>query len=411
MRRWALLVGASLCLAAGPSAATDPASFVLPNGLRVVLLEDHATPLVRARLILDWDRSDEAPGLGGTACFVGAFLARADAGSQSRVAFERAAADQGAQVEFLPRVGRWEWTAEARSTEQEAALRALATLVTRPVLEGPLVERLRLGLWRGLESAPGLEAFQQGFLAALQGQQLLTEPTLGRVGLEDLDRLRRRVLQPTRAVLGLSGDLTPAQARTLALLHLGAWGSPPPEAQTPPPDSPALVSHREGSPEAWLGIPLAGATPRERAASELLCRWLEVQAPGALRGGVRQRNYLLLRAAAATVPDLPGRIQALRERRESLQQALTPAALEAARRAWLHEEALLPLHPRRHLERALERTLGNAARPEEVRAVTWEEVQAFFRSRTGHLLVQGVGAATVAEWVKGSPALGPWAKP
>ena len=255
----AVLAGLSLASwAAEPGTQT----FVLPNGLRVVVLEGHATPLLRASLRVAWEPTDEPLKREGLGVFLGTLLERVGAGNQSRAAFENSVAASGVRLHFRPSPTRLEWTAAAASADQEAALQALAHLVMRPSLDGPSVEGVRLNASRALEATPPGELVRRRFLASLQGHPVLEADALNRIGLADLEAFQRRRIHPERAVLGLTGDINLAQAKTLVLLHLGTWGPAAGPTPAPGPPPPALMHHPDGPPEAWLGAAIPTPTPK-----------------------------------------------------------------------------------------------------------------------------------------------------
>jgi hypothetical protein len=305
-----------------------------------------------------------------------------------------------------------EWRASARSADQEAALQAISLQVMRPYLDGPLVEAHRLNAWRGLEATPPVESVQNRFLASLQGIRSGDETTLKELGLTDLEAFHRRVIRPERAVLGLTGDLTLAQAKSLTLLNLGAWG--PASAPQPAPGGafPRLMNHAEGAPEGWLGVPLYGSTPRATAAAELLGLILEFLPDTPFHRGTEGHPFLLFRKMAATSGDLPAAVGLLGQRMKGVADQLTSEALDQARNLWLREEAVLRLNPGRQMDRILDRSLKRAARPEDVQGATLAEVRAFFELSIAEprLLLLGTSKRTLTEWLKESEALAPWAK-
>lgn len=386
-------------------------SFTLPNGLRVLLLEDHANPLLRASLRLTWSASDEPLEQEGLGAFLGALLERVGAGNQARPAFDKAVADAGVRLRFRHTANRFEWTAASGSADQEAALQALGHLVMRPSLDGPSVEGLRLNSSRALEAIPPTDTLRRRFLASLQGHVPLEQGALNRIGLEGLDAFHRRVVRPERAVLGLTGDLSLAQAKSLALLHLGTWG--PDSLQPPLPGLPApgLLTHPEGAPEAWLGALLPTPTARARAAVELLAA-IEAEEPESpLLRGSEGRWYFLVKATAPRAEDLPEKVKSLQVRLENhLRERLTAPRFERAKLRWQQEEALLPLNPGRWLDRGLERGLGNIPEASEVQSVSLEDLRALLASSLAQsrLLITGVPKAKVADWVQNTPAFATW---
>lgn len=405
-----VLQGLVACLSL---AAAEPLTqtFVLPNGLRVVLLEDHANPLLRASLRVAWGPTEEPLEKEGLGVFLGSLLERVGAGNQSRAAFEKSVAASGVRLRFKASPTRLEWTAAAASADQEAALQALAHLVMRPSLDGPSVEGVRLNASRALESTPPAEWVRRRFLASLQRHPVLDADALNRIGLADLEAFQRSSIRPERAVLGLTGDINLAQAKTLVLLHLGAWGPAMGPVPTPGPPPPTLMHHPDGAPEAWLGAAILTPTPKTRAAMELLGLILDRLPDPPLRQGSDGSRYLLASETAVKIGDLPDKIQALTHRWEAFfSTSLTPQTLHSARVRWRQEEALLPLNPGRLLDLTLERALNKRAQPSDIETVTLADVQSLVTQSLAarHLLVMGVPKATFGTWLREAPALAAW---
>ncbi len=404
-----------LLLAAGLQAPGQAVQrFTLPNGLRVYLLEDHGRPLLRAQLRVAWDSVEEPPSKSGLGTFLGALLDRSGVGLRSREAFDQETEGLGLRLDFraLPREFRWDLG--CRSQDQEAAFGALALLIQRPALEGPLVEALRVRTWRGQESLGPQEVVRQRFMTALGAQELVDTGALSQISQEDLEGFYRRVVHPRRAVLGLVGDLDAAQARSLLLLHLGTWG---PEAGRPAPlpapaPVPRVFTSPEGPPEAWIGSRIRPATPRATAALELLSLILAPTGTP-LHRGIHEEGYLL-EGASGNAADLPRRVGEVAQRWGLLSRSLDAAGLERAREAWLRERSHLDLHPSKAMEEALAQSLG-APNEAEIRQVRLEDLQSLLKEaldpRGWSLLVIGVPSPTLARWRKEAPELGPWAPP
>ena len=139
--------------------AQAPASFRLPNGLEVLLVERHDRPLLRAHLRVVWPDS-EAPmptELALLTRLVGTELP----------ALTGEAEDARAELRFRPGLRAFTWTAVAPSSEQETVLGLMAQQVFRPGFDPARVEQERRALrtaWR--DAAPDLLALDR-FRASL----------------------------------------------------------------------------------------------------------------------------------------------------------------------------------------------------------------------------------------------------
>ena len=93
MRRLLLACAATLVAQAQTPARMQ--SFVLPNGLRVVHLEDHEHPLVRVQLRFQLRPSDTPPGQQGLSALALELLHHSPAGDLKPEAFDRSLTTSG----------------------------------------------------------------------------------------------------------------------------------------------------------------------------------------------------------------------------------------------------------------------------------------------------------------------------
>ena len=218
----------------------QPQTFSLPNGLRVILLEDHERPLVRARLELPLDHeASQRPGLAPLALRV---LGHSDPAAFRSEDFEQLLAGAGIELTPALRSDGLSWNLLARSRDQDLALGLLADRVFRSVVDPSTLEAERLACWRDTER---LDASPQAKLRQLlEPDWTLRAPTLDSltaVTYEDLLAFYARVLRPDRAVLVLHGDLGQEQAKRLVYLSFGTW-TVQPQPPVPTPTGPAAAT-------------------------------------------------------------------------------------------------------------------------------------------------------------------------
>lgn len=326
-------------------------AFSLPNGLRVVLLEDHERPLVRARLHLLLDRASGAlrPGLGPLALRM---LEHSDAGNLKAEDFHQLLA--GAGIELMPslRADGLAWDLVARSRDQDLALGMLADRVLRPIFDPSILEAQRLACWREVERTEAASS-QLKLPLAPEPNWTLQAPTLdglAAITYEDLLAFHTRMSRPDRAVLLLHGDLGREQARRLVFQTFGTWTALPvpvapaaPLSPVPSPEAGALLALLLPGDPALLPVRFQMEGPRPMAT-------LDVGAPGPV-------------AATALMLE---RLQALRRR------GFTEADLHRARAAWSAGRALVALHPEALLDQALAEARESAATPARMEALTIE---------------------------------------
>lgn len=331
---------ACLLLSALPLAAQ--LSFTLHNGLQVRLRPDHDRPYVELRLEVAWPRGEEAPGREGSAGVLARVLQTGGAGPHDRASFDRILEERGIAFGFHAGPGRFNWNLRCTSMAQEEAFALLAHAVSRPVFSGSNLEAQRARLWRerqALGLAEWAELRFQWDLLEERPEGLTTERSLSELSLDNLISLHRRLVRPERAVLHLRGDLNAAQARQLALLHLGVWGpAPEPPLQPAPKAAPrsaaaaACLAVAQGSPQATLALlqPVAPRPEHAELLAALLPRWLEGAEPPAAKAELRWladgRPMIWLRLSGSTGDDPAALLLVLRGWAEKLRNRTVTAA-------------------------------------------------------------------------------------
>ncbi len=309
----------------------------LPNGLEVVLIEDHALPLVRAHLSL------ELPGSGPRLAFLGALQPGAGGGRRGAQAMAGALEDLGADLRFSWHPGSMEWRLLVGSAETEGAFEILADSVFRPLYDAGRVERKRSALRRQSQEATGRELALDRFLGGLghpAGGRLVPEGTLLKLGLGELQDYRRAITDPRKARLVIHGDLTlPVLTRVLQE-QFGTWCpvvTPQPE---PLPLPPPLSEVQGLEPLTYLGRRIRLETSADREAFRVLAG---VLAGRGLPEGLELELVLGEHGDGVVLAHGgPGLRVALAKLADA---GLAEGELEAVRQRLREERALLPLHP------------------------------------------------------------------
>ncbi len=177
--------------------------FSLGNGLRVVLLEAHERPLVRARLHLSLGGEDRPKACPDLPERIQAQMDRGECASHTGPEFKRILANRGIELTGTTTADAMDWRILARSRDQDEALGLLADLLLRPVLDP------------------------------------LSWPKSGGISWDQMLASRSRILNPRLGVLVLHGDLGLEQAKRLVLLSLGTWSGAAAARTTPAPASPS----------------------------------------------------------------------------------------------------------------------------------------------------------------------------
>ncbi|MBQ0960012.1 insulinase family protein [Ideonella sp. 4Y11] len=271
LRRATLLV--SLVLAALPAAATPgvdeppvpgaPRALALPdihedrlpNGLRLVVVPRPSVPLVSVVLHLAPGSSAEPAGRAGLSSLTAQLrLKGARVGGQalSASALAQRAEALGGALDAGASRGGLSTSMTVITPNVAQALTLVAAVVRDPLLAADELERLKAQTLDSLK-IPLADPMQLASLAATQGAwgasvfgSQATPASVGRITLDEIRELQRRLAQPQQATLVMVGDITPAQARDLAQQTLGDWrgsdASPPSARREPPaPQTPRTV--------------------------------------------------------------------------------------------------------------------------------------------------------------------------
>ncbi len=288
-----------------PAGPVTPARFppfqetVLPNGLRIVLVESHAQPVLSMTLAFPAGSVHDPAGKEGLSSMVAELLTR---GAGDRTAEEMAAAIEGVGGSLNAGAGRDFLMVSADVLAPQAALAVslLADAVLRPRFAE---EELELARTRSLSSLQ-LELSQPGTVASRffarrvygrhpYGRQV-SEASLKALTREDLAEFQRRRLRPAGALLVIAGDITMAQVRRLVTASLAGWtGRAPIAAAFPAPPARTATEiflvHRPGAAQSNIITGNTTFTPTDprRFAAEV--------ANQVLGGGADSRLFLTLR--------------------------------------------------------------------------------------------------------------------
>lgn len=243
--RWAVLSLALLALLTGlpPHArATElhPARFVLPNGLTVLFLEQHALPMLEAHALVRVGSAQDPADKAGLANLVASLL---DEGTTTR-----SSAQLAEQIEFVggslgARASEDYTTASTRVLRKDAdlGLSLLADILQNPVFPKHEFERVRseiIGQLISEKDEPGtvaMRAFNQVVFAGHPYRWPVagTEDTIPRIAQQDVQAFHAQYYIPNQTILSVVGDLTQEEATSLVTKYFGAWKpGPVPPART-----------------------------------------------------------------------------------------------------------------------------------------------------------------------------------
>jgi zinc protease len=196
-----------------------PVEQTLPNGLRVIVIERHESPLITAQMLIKNGGEVDPPELAGLADLTANLLTK---GTQSRDATQIAQ-----QIESLGGSlnsgARWDAsfaTVGVMSSKITPAMEILADVVRRPTFKSEEVERLRQQYLDNVR----LDLGDPGTIARLVAARVVfgdspyghpisgTQESLTRITAADIARMHSRFYRPDNAILIIGGDTTAKDA-------------------------------------------------------------------------------------------------------------------------------------------------------------------------------------------------------
>lgn len=203
---------------------------MLPNGLRIVVIEHHEQPAVTLRLVLDAGKSFEPAGKAGLASATAGLL---NQGTTSRSAQQIAEAIDfiGGSLGASSSLESGFATAQVTSDQIDRGLELLADIVLRPTFPAEEVERWRRQALSGLQISQEDPAYLAGAALArrlygdypygLPGEG--TPESIRSLTRDDLVAFHKRYWVPNEAILAVVGDVKAADAFARVEKHFGGW--------------------------------------------------------------------------------------------------------------------------------------------------------------------------------------------
>ena len=203
----------------------------LPNGLRIVVVEQHELPIVDMILQVRSGGESDAAGRTGTAALTSALLTE---GTTSRSALE--IADQAAFLGVRLGAGSgWEQSTvslHAPTAQLDSALALFADVALRPAFPAADLERVRKVRLTGLQQLRdrGPAIADRAYATALYGEQhpygrplAGTEASVAAISRADLQAFYETYYRPNNATLLVVGDVRPDDVERRAQALFGGW--------------------------------------------------------------------------------------------------------------------------------------------------------------------------------------------
>lgn len=219
-----------------------PVEVTLSNGARLLVVENHAVPLVAVEVLIRTGVDGEPDGKGGLAAFTAALLTEGSA-QHPAVEFSSALEDLAARLGTVADLETSRVHLNCLSETLPQALDLLAEALTTPSFRPEDVERVRgllvTGLVQRRSSPPALAADQAARI--LYGERHPwgrpsggTPHSLKTITRGDLVQFHQTWYRPNHAVIAVSGDVAPARVAQLLEEKLRQWRPAPlPELRLP----------------------------------------------------------------------------------------------------------------------------------------------------------------------------------
>jgi len=207
---------------AAPARALDPQRVVTDSGIEAWLVEDHANPVISVKFGFRGGAALDPPEKPGVANLVAGTLDEG-AGELTRQAFQQALAGKAIKLDFG--AGRDHFSGSLKTLTEHAgrAFELLGTALTEPRFDAEPVARVTSQMRANLATQseePGHIA-NRALMRALFPEHPYGRPTdgtpdsLDAIGTSDLHAYTQRVFARDRLVIGVAGDITPAELKPL----------------------------------------------------------------------------------------------------------------------------------------------------------------------------------------------------
>ena len=218
-----------------------PVRFVLPNGLVVMVLEDHELPLVNVTARVRTGSLLEPAEKTGMAGLVGTVLRTGGTTSRKPDALDEFLEARAASIESGMSADSATAGMSALKADTGPVMEAFADVLRRPAFDADrlkiAVTAVNAGIARQNDNPQGIT--QREFSKTIHGAdtpfgRTTTYASIGSVARDDLLAWHKQYFHPNRTILGIVGDITVDEARKLVTQHFGDWPKGPAVADTWP---------------------------------------------------------------------------------------------------------------------------------------------------------------------------------
>jgi len=202
----------------------DPVVYKMPNGMTVLLVEDHRLPKVSANLLINTGPVTEGE-KAGVMNLMGSMLNEGTK-TMSKAAYDEAVEKLGASVSLNSSGG----SASALTRYFKSAFSLMGQALKEPAFTQESFDKLKTQAVTGLKSqaksAPAISARVTRALAYGKNNpngEFETEEGIQKLTLQDVKQAYDKYITPSHSYLTIIGDITLANARMLATAVFGNW--------------------------------------------------------------------------------------------------------------------------------------------------------------------------------------------
>ena len=221
--------------------APKPTRFVLPNGMVVMVIEDHELPLVNVTARVRTGSLLEPAEKTGLAGLVGTVLRSGGTATRKPDALDEFLEARAASIETSIGADSGSASMSALKADVPAVMEAFVDVLRNPAFDP---DRLKIALTavnsaiaRQNDNPQGIT--QREFTKVIQGAdsafgRTTTYASIGAVTRDDLIAWHKKYFHPNRIILGVVGDITVDEAKALVTKTFGDWAKGPAVADTWP---------------------------------------------------------------------------------------------------------------------------------------------------------------------------------
>ncbi|MEL6744491.1 MAG: pitrilysin family protein [Pseudomonadota bacterium] len=218
----ALALSAAYLVVAGPAQAVDIQTVTSSKGVKALLVEDYAVPLVSFSFSFKGGSTQDAEGKEGTANLLSSMLDEG-AGDLDSKAFQEALDDNGMEYRFSSGVDSFSGSLRTVVDVSDRSFELMAAMINQPRFDAEPIERIKVALGNRIESA---KSNPNALVTKLWRETIFkdhpyerpptgTKETLAAITAEDLEDYRKRIFARDNLVIGVVGAISADQLKTV----------------------------------------------------------------------------------------------------------------------------------------------------------------------------------------------------